>query len=342
MGPVAGTYPEYTSDGVVLSIKEAANAPLIRSDKYIFYGKVEYEMKAAPGAGIITGATLQSDDLDEIDIEWVGSKPGQVQSNYFHLGAGKDEAFDRGGTHEVGDATGKFHTYTINWTPSAMTWSVDGKEVRTVPVGNSKGKFPTSPMQVRIGPWVAGKPGTPPGTKDWAGGDTDFSKGPFKAIIRKLTVTDYAGGSTPATKEVKEYTYGDRSGSSDSIQIHPDGSSNKDSKGPSPSSDSSASSTSKETPKETSKETPKETSKTSSTSSAAKSTQDAPKTMSTSVAAQTSGTSDGGSDTGNAGSNTSAAKSTPTPTAKTDKSGASAKYASSALMGVCMIAWLAL
>lgn len=330
MAPVAGTYPEFTSDGVVLSIKEAANAPVMRSNKYIFYGKVEYEMKAAPGAGIITGATLQSDDLDEIDIEWVGVKPGQVQSNWFHFGAQEGEKYDRGGTHDVDDAMGKFHTYTIDWTPAAMTWSVDGKAVRTVPVADSKGKFPTSPMHLRVGPWVAGKPGTPPGTKDWAGGDTDFSKGPFKCTIRKITVTDYAGGSTPATKEVKEYSYGDRSGSSDSIQFHPEGSGNKDSKESSPSSASSSASSA-------SKDAPKETSSASSTSSAPKSTQDAPKTMSTSVAPQTSGASDGNAST--AASSASQSKSTPSPTAK---SSAAIKGASSALMGICMIAWLVL
>lgn len=40
-------------------------------------------MKSAAGQGIISSIVIQSDDLDEIDWEWIGSNNTIAQSNYF-------------------------------------------------------------------------------------------------------------------------------------------------------------------------------------------------------------------------------------------------------------------
>lgn len=45
--------------------------------------------------------------------------------------------------------------------------------------------------------------------KDWAGGTTDYSKGPFKMYLKSMKVTDYSTGSS--------YSYGDTSGTWESI-----------------------------------------------------------------------------------------------------------------------------
>jgi hypothetical protein len=55
--------------GANFVIYEEANAPQIKSQKYLFFGKVEVVMQAAPGRGIVSSIVLESDDLDEID--WV-------------------------------------------------------------------------------------------------------------------------------------------------------------------------------------------------------------------------------------------------------------------------------
>jgi beta-glucanase (GH16 family) len=49
------------------------------------FGKVEVAMKAAPGAGIVSSVVLQSDTLDEIDWEWLGADPDEVQVSASHL-----------------------------------------------------------------------------------------------------------------------------------------------------------------------------------------------------------------------------------------------------------------
>ena len=65
-----GTTLTYDSTlGAEFVVDSATEAPTITSKKYIFFGKVEVVMRAAPGAGIVSSVVLLSDDLDEID--WV-------------------------------------------------------------------------------------------------------------------------------------------------------------------------------------------------------------------------------------------------------------------------------
>lgn len=40
-------------------------------------------MKAAPGAGIVSSFVMESDALDEIDWEWIGSDIARAQSKFF-------------------------------------------------------------------------------------------------------------------------------------------------------------------------------------------------------------------------------------------------------------------
>ena len=63
------------------------------------YGHVDCVFRAAPGAGIVTAITIQSDSLDEIDYEWVGYQTEEVQSNYFSQG--NTSSYDRGAVHDA-------------------------------------------------------------------------------------------------------------------------------------------------------------------------------------------------------------------------------------------------
>ncbi|KAG6010901.1 hypothetical protein E4U21_002570 [Claviceps maximensis] len=212
-----GTKLDYKNNGAVFSINTETNAPTIGANKFIFFGKVEVQVQAAPGAGIITSAVLQSDDLDEIDWEWVGGDNHQVQTNYFTKG--DTTTYDRGAFHAVDSPTTSFHTYTLEWTSKAVNWMIDGKTVRTLSSDAVKGKFPQTPMQVKLGTWCAGGKDSPPGTRQWAGGYTDFSKAPFNAYYKSISIVDYAGKDSPAKGGVKEYVYGDMSGTWQSIKV---------------------------------------------------------------------------------------------------------------------------
>lgn len=63
---LAGTTLEYNGNGAVFTIQNGYNAPTIATAKYIFFGRIDVVLQAAPGRGIVTSAVLQSDDLDEV------------------------------------------------------------------------------------------------------------------------------------------------------------------------------------------------------------------------------------------------------------------------------------
>jgi len=199
----------YGPDGASFKISKSGDSPIISSNWYIMFGKVTTVLKASAGVGIVSSAVLQSDDLDEIDWEWLGATPAEVQTNYY--GKGLTLAYDRGGKSPIATSQSAFNTYTVEYTAAAVTWSINGQIVRTLtPASADANQYPQTPMQVKIGSWSAGDASQPPGTVEWAGGSTDYSKGPFTMVVKSLTVEDYSTGT--------EYKYSDMSGTWQSIQ----------------------------------------------------------------------------------------------------------------------------
>lgn len=213
-----GTSLKYDNDlGAIFSISKETEAPTIASNKYIFFGQVDVTVRAARGAGIVTSFVLQSDDLDEIDWEWIGSDTTQVQTNFFSKGC--TETYDRGGFSPVADPVNVFHTYTIKWTPEQLDWIIDGNVVRTLKNTGVAGcaGYPQTPMQIKLGTWVAGRKGAPQGTIDWAGGLADFSDIPFDGYYQSLHIQDFMGGQ--GATEATAYHYTDLSGTWQSIKV---------------------------------------------------------------------------------------------------------------------------
>lgn len=143
-----------------------------------------------------------------------------MQSNYFgrHLETDTIE-YGQGSRSAVpgGAATSAAHTYSIDWTPTAITFLIDNAPIRSVSyadAGNGA-RFPQTPMRLRLGSWVAGKAGVAQGTIDWAGGLANFADAPFVAVYRSVKVADYGNGVQGAT----EYAWRDRRGVADSVAI---------------------------------------------------------------------------------------------------------------------------
>ncbi|KAF4123519.1 Glycosyl hydrolases family 16 [Geosmithia morbida] len=202
--------PDYGSDGVTFTVSKGGDAPQLNSIFTIMFGRVEVTMKAAPGAGIVSSLVLESDTLDEIDMEWLGSDPDEVQSNYF--GKGQTTTWNRGQFHQVPGTQTGFITYTVDWTEDRIVWMADGTVLRTLEAADAEdGQYPQTPMQVKMGAWAGGDPDyNPSGTVKWARGPTVYSDGPFSMVVRSVAVTDYSTGS--------EYRYTDTSGSWQSIE----------------------------------------------------------------------------------------------------------------------------
>jgi hypothetical protein len=207
----AGSLGYSADDGMAFTIAKEGDSPTLVSQFYIFFGIVEIHMKAAPGTGIVSSVMLQSDDLDEIDWELIGGNNSYVQTNYF--GKGNTTSYDRAQWVPINGAQDDYHNYTVHWTAQSIEWYVDSNLMRTLAYGDAVGgqNFPQTPMQVHLGIWSGGDPSKDsPGTVEWAGGETDFSKAPFSMYVKQARIQDFSTGS--------EYTYSDKTGAYTSIK----------------------------------------------------------------------------------------------------------------------------
>jgi beta-glucanase (GH16 family) len=111
----------------------------MRSKSTITYGKVETRARFAKGGGVISAAVLiytpwPADDWNELDMEYLAG-PGKMQFNtmvYTGAPVAKPATVSVSPTQfpkvvDLGfDATADFHVYTMEWTPSAARFLVDG------------------------------------------------------------------------------------------------------------------------------------------------------------------------------------------------------------------------
>jgi hypothetical protein len=205
----------YGDDGADFRIGTKGEQPLVKTNFYIFFGQVEVIMKASHGQGIVSSVVVQSDDLDEIDWEWIGGNSTYVQTNYF--GKGNTTSFDRAKWHKVDNAAGDtqdgYHNYTLDWSKEKLDFYVDGEVIRTLMYEDANGghNYPQTPSDVRLGIWPGGDSKSE-GTVEWAGGKIDYSQAPFDMLVKSVRVRD----ATNAT----EYVWGDKSGSWQSIKAN--------------------------------------------------------------------------------------------------------------------------
>jgi beta-glucanase (GH16 family) len=206
----AGTV-NYGNDGAEFTINQRFDSPTVQTNFYFFFGQAEVIMQAATGQGIISSMVLESDDLDEVDWEFMGGNNTHVETNYF--GKGNTTSYTRAIYYPVQTPQETFHNYTVDWSAEKLDWYVDGTIVRTLKYADANGgkDFPQTPMNLRLGIWAGGDPSLPNGTIEWAGGVTDYSKGPYTMTVKSVRVSDASRGT--------EYKYGDTSGSWQSIKI---------------------------------------------------------------------------------------------------------------------------
>ncbi|CAO2652134.1 Nn.00g004170.m01.CDS01 [Neocucurbitaria sp. VM-36] len=200
----------YGSEGAEFIVAKKGDAPTIGSESYLHFGYVEVTMKAAPGQGIVSSIVLQSDNLDEVDWEWIGGVDSRVQSNWF--GKGNTTTYDRMIEVDVANNQNEFHTYALNWTAEALTWIIDNKPVRTLKYADANGgkNYPQTPCNVRLGNWPGGDSENE-GTRQWAGGEVDYKQAPFKMTVKSVKVINYSPGT--------EYKWTDKTGNFDSIEV---------------------------------------------------------------------------------------------------------------------------
>lgn len=198
-------------NGAAFTISKQGDSPTLRTNFYFFGGRTDVIMKAAPGKGIVSSMMWLSDNLDEVDWEFIGVNKTHASTNWFGKGV---EDFHHAGWHSMAPPQDDYHNYSTVWTKDKLQWYIDGNLVRTLlpKDANNTQAYPQTPMRLSVGIWAGGDPSLPEGTRQWAGGDADYANGPYTMYIKQVYVEDYSTGS-------KEYVFGDRSGSWDSIQV---------------------------------------------------------------------------------------------------------------------------
>ncbi|KAG6901980.1 hypothetical protein C0995_005939 [Termitomyces sp. Mi166 len=194
----------------------------LSSTRYVHYGKITARIKTGRWGGVVTAFIMMSDIRDEIDWEWPGAAVTEGQTNYFWQGYVPEGTSN--GHIETGltDTYVNFHDYTINWQPETLTWSIDGKVVRTLNKADTIDKhgvshFPSTPSRVELSIWPAGIDGMALGTVQWGGGmikwnDPDYqAAGHFYAIVRSITIE--CSDSAKRKVGVTAYTYGSNASS---------------------------------------------------------------------------------------------------------------------------------
>lgn len=134
-------------------------------DKFYFlYGKVEMKAKLPAGQGIFPAFWMMPNKentwLPEIDIvEMLGQNPTEVWMVYHRLGS--NNALVSTSLKYTGENyTTNFHTFGIEWTPTAITWLLDGKEVF-----KTTEHIPHEPMYLYVNTAIGGNwPGNPNNT----------------------------------------------------------------------------------------------------------------------------------------------------------------------------------
>ncbi|WP_216647031.1 family 16 glycosylhydrolase [Roseovarius sp. THAF27] len=150
------------------------------------YGRFEAEIRAARGAGLVTGFFLhRSAPRQEIDVEFPGNDPGVMIVNvYFNPGdEGMAMAYGYRGAPcriDLGfDATAEFHHYVIDWRPGMIAWSVDGKVLHER-VSWDPTPIPHLPMRLHANLWASS-------STDLAGRVNERSL-PARAVFRNVSV----------------------------------------------------------------------------------------------------------------------------------------------------------
>lgn len=114
------------------------------------------------GVRLVTGFFLYTGEYDaapgeqtihnEIDFEFVWRRPLKrtiVQTNYFTNGR-KERKKDIIQKFKVSE---QFHTYSIKWTPSSVTWFIDGSIVRQVDDGSAPTLKQSGPLKLFFNLW---------------------------------------------------------------------------------------------------------------------------------------------------------------------------------------------
>lgn len=156
-----GTLP-FTSGWVQTGGRRAPGTAVVPPGFTFTYGRVEVRFRVPAGSGLWPAVWLLSPGIDgsyperpEIDLfEQYGTDPSQW-SFHVHLRTAGGAPIDTGQEVVGPDTTAGFHTVALDWRPTGLIWSIDGRRAFTY----TGAAIPAVPMYVVLNLAVGGTAG---------------------------------------------------------------------------------------------------------------------------------------------------------------------------------------
>jgi hypothetical protein len=167
-----------------------ASAELYGTEAH-FYGRFEARIRHAPGDGVVSSFFLWKEGSsdanaywNELDMEKVGANCEMHTNAYY----GKPAAQHTQTNTMPSNICADYHTYTFEWTPTYISWSVDGKEFRreTGATATAFAQNATGGMTVHFNLW--------PGNASF-GGDISKTTLPVHEYISWVQYSSYDNGA---------------------------------------------------------------------------------------------------------------------------------------------------
>jgi beta-glucanase (GH16 family) len=130
----------------------------------------------------------------------------------------------------LSDTTKNMHEYEIDWQPDTITWSIDGKVVRTLDRDSTwnatanRYSYPQTPARVQLSLWPGGLPSNGEGTINWAGGLVQWDSpamvnGYYYAAFDQVSIECYDPPSGVRAPGNKAYIFTDKAMTNASVEI---------------------------------------------------------------------------------------------------------------------------
>ena len=174
------------------------------------FGRIDIKAKMPKGQGLWPAIWMLGNNRDlidwpgcgEIDIfELLGNEPKKMYSTVHYTQSGNEKG-ETQGSYELSSETfnDNYHVFSLDWTPEAMTFFVDGVEVQQVPIEADMKEFLRSfylILNVAVGGYW---PGDPDNT-------TEFPQSMLVDYIRVFEKNDFNAPTAPPL-DVDEETLG--------------------------------------------------------------------------------------------------------------------------------------
>ncbi|WFC97030.1 hypothetical protein MBRA1_003697 [Malassezia brasiliensis] len=162
--------------GVLLETNKG-HASRVSTTRYMLYGTINATLRHDTQKGLISTFGTLSDVGDAIAWKFAGANASAAAASYYALNNETNAAgtrLDLGRNFSMAD----YHTYGLQWEPSGITWTLDGRAVHHVSRREAGAQFPRSPSRVLFTTWGA-TPQTPRRLRKWAGGAMTYDSAAY-------------------------------------------------------------------------------------------------------------------------------------------------------------------